>query len=195
VVRRAGVGKREIDAVAVTQGPGSFTGLRIGVTCAKTLAWVLGWRAVGVPTLHVLVQNVDPAEHINERGNCPAAACPLLDARRSFVYGNVFVREGGRWRDSTGLLTGPPAQVASQIPDGALIFGSGVDAYPEVFRQGGEGAGRFRVAPESLASGRARHTARLGLQLLREGADEDPLKLVARYYRRTEAEQKVSGRP
>ncbi|MDP6108019.1 MAG: tRNA (adenosine(37)-N6)-threonylcarbamoyltransferase complex dimerization subunit type 1 TsaB, partial [Candidatus Brocadiia bacterium] len=89
VVRSAGVDRGEIDAVGVTDGPGSFTGLRVGVTCAKTLAWLLGLPAVGVPTLDVLAQNVRPEEHLDARGRPVRTVCPLLDARRGFVYGAV----------------------------------------------------------------------------------------------------------
>jgi len=192
VVGRAGVGKREINAVAVTQGPGSFTGLRVGVTCAKTLAWALGWRAVGVPTLDVLAQNVLPERRPDAEHAAPAAVCPLLDARRSFVYGAVFLRQGERWVDSTGMIAGPPAQVAARIPPGTLIFGTGVAAYPEVF--GSPGSAVWSVGPEELARGHARHTAWLGLRLLREGKDVNPLKLLAMYYRPTEAEEKLSKR-
>ena len=194
VLRRAGVDKHTVDAVAVTEGPGSFTGLRVGVTCAKTLAWLLGWRAVGVPTLEVLAQNVRPEQHLDAVGNPCRTVCPLLDARRSFVYGQVFEWCGGRWCDRTGLLAGAPLSVADSIPPGTLIFGSGVHAYPDVFL-GLEGGRRgLRAGPDDLAVGRAEHTARLGLRALRAGQDVDPMTLVAKYYRRTEAEEKLAGR-
>lgn len=185
VVSRAGIEKREIDGVAVTQGPGSFTGLRVGVTCAKTLAWVLGLRAVGVPTLDVLARNARP--------DGPATVCPLLDARRSFVYGAVFEWHDGRWHDTTGLLADTPDEVAERIPSGALIFGSGARAYPDVFACDRPDR-PLTVGPDSMDEAQARHTARLGLRAFREGIDTDPMKLVARYYRRTEAEEKLATR-
>jgi len=186
VVERARVSKDDVEAVAVSEGPGSFTGLRVGVTCAKTLAHVLGWQAVGVPSLEVLVENVDA-----EATGC-AAACPLRDARRHFVYGTVFEHEGGRWVDRTGVMAGAPEEVLARIPAGALVFGSGVKAYPEVF-EAARGA-RLRVGEDELAEGRAEHVARLGLARLREGKAAPPMQLLARYYRRTEAEEKLSGR-
>jgi len=189
VVRRAGVESREIEAVAVSEGPGSFTGLRVGVTCAKTLAYVLGWQAVGVPSLAVLVQNVDP-----ELCGRPFA-CPVRDARRRFVYANVFRCEGGRWQDVSGLLTGAPEEVAGLIPRPALVFGSGVEAYPDAFPPDPREAERrgLRLGEPSLAEGKAEHVARLGLRRLREGKGVSPMQLVARYYRRTAAEEKVLG--
>jgi len=184
VVRSAGVRKGQVEAVAVSEGPGSFTGLRVGVTCAKVLAYALGWRAVGVPSLEVAVQNVEPQAH-----GC-VVACPLRDARREFVYGTVFRRADGRWVDTSGLLAGPPEAVAARIPRPALVFGSGVEAYPEVFRRPDAG---LLVGPAELEQGRPLHVARLGLRLLREGRAVDPFRLTARYYRLTEAEEKAVG--
>ena len=184
LVRAAGVEKSEIGAVAVSQGPGSFTGLRVGVTCAKTLAYLLGWQAVGVSSLEVMAQNVDAVQH-----GC-GAVCPLLDARRSFVYGTVFRWEDGRWRDLTGVMAGEPREVAERIPPGSLIFGSGVDAYADVFLSQ---QGRLRAGPCWLAEGKGEHAARLGLKALREGRAVPPMQLLAKYYRRTQAEEKLTG--
>ncbi len=184
VVTEAGVPKADIAAVAVSEGPGSFTGLRVGIACAKTLAYALGWQAVGVPSLEVMAQNVGPGG----AGGC-SATCPVRDARRERVYGTIFEWHGGRWRDTTGVLIARPDELAARIPDGALIFGSGVDAYPDAL-----GAGRFRVGDRALAVGRAEAVARLGLARVREGRDINPMALVPRYYRVTEAEEKLGGR-
>ena len=182
VVRKAGVGKGDVEAVAVSEGPGSFTGLRVGVMCAKTLACLLGWKAVGAPSLEVMVQNVDAKLH-----QC-SVACPVLDARRSFVYATVFRWESGRWVDLTGVLADGPERVAARIPPGALIFGSGVGAYPEVFLREEL---LLRQGPLALAEGEPENVARLGLRKLRQGKAVTPIELLAKYYRRTEAEEKV----
>jgi tRNA threonylcarbamoyladenosine biosynthesis protein TsaB len=184
-VRTAGVAREEIGAVAVSEGPGAFTGLRVGVTCAKMLAYVLGLRAVGVSSLEVAVQNVDPA-----RWECQVA-CPLRDARRRFVYGQVFRWEDGRWKDLTGVITGTPAQVAAHIPRPALVFGTGLEAYRDLFLQAGQADGALHPGPPSLGEGQAVHVAQLGLRLIRAGRAVDPMRLVAQYYRRTEAEEKM----
>jgi len=169
-----------VDAVAVSQGPGSFTGLRVGVMCAKTLAYALGWRTVGVCSLEVKAQNVAPgASEVREY------VCPVLDARRSSVYAMVLRNEGGRWHDTTGVILGRPEEVAEQIPEGALIFGSGVRAYPDLFDHKG-----FSVGREDLEQGHAREVARLALPLLESEEDIAPLELHPRYYRPTAAEEK-----
>jgi tRNA threonylcarbamoyladenosine biosynthesis protein TsaB len=182
VVRRAGIGKAEIEAAAVSEGPGSFTGLRVGAICAKALALAMGWKLVGVPSLEVLVQNVT-----QEMPPGCRFACPLRDARRGRVYGTVFEWDGAQWRDTTGVLLEEPRVLAAKVPEAALVFGSGVRAYPEAFA-----AGSFRVGDRSLEVGRAEMTARLGLRRMRAGQTADPMRFVPLYYRLTEAEEKLS---
>ena len=178
VVRAAGIARDRIDAVAVSEGPGSFTGLRMGVTCAKTIAYALGAQAVGVPSLEVVVQNVPEGE--------ATTACPVLDARRAKVYGTVFEWDGAAWRDTSGMLLLPPGELADAVPAGTLVFGSGVAAYPEMLCPP-----RFLVGDEGLAVGRAAAVARLGVRRLRDGLGVDPMELVPRYHRPTEPEEKL----
>jgi tRNA threonylcarbamoyladenosine biosynthesis protein TsaB len=155
--------------------------MRIGVACAKALAWALGCGLVGVDTLDVIAQNA---------GERAGRVCPALDARRHFVYAGVYGRaEDGLWRPETGLLVGRPEQVAERVPEGTFVFGDGVRAYADVFT--GE---RYEIGPEELMIGQARHVARLAVEAFRAGRRDDPLELVPRYHRRTEAEEKLAGR-
>ena len=71
----------EIDAVAVSEGPGSYTGVRIGVTIAKTLAWTLKKPLVGVSSLQTVAANAKLFEGV---------ICPLFDARRQNVYAAAY---------------------------------------------------------------------------------------------------------
>ncbi|MEK4230949.1 tRNA (adenosine(37)-N6)-threonylcarbamoyltransferase complex dimerization subunit type 1 TsaB [Solibacillus sp. FSL H8-0538] len=71
----------DIDAVAISEGPGSYTGVRIGVTLAKTLAWSLQKPLVGISSLKALAANVRV---------CNAVICPLFDARRQNVYAAAY---------------------------------------------------------------------------------------------------------
>jgi len=80
--QRANLKPTEIDAIAVSEGPGSYTGLRIGVTIAKTLAWTLKKPLVGVSSLQVLAANIQDFNGI---------ICALFDARRQNVYAGAYL--------------------------------------------------------------------------------------------------------
>lgn len=183
VFEQAGLDRGDADAVAVSEGPGAFTGLRVGVTFAKTLAYALGWRAVGVPSLEVAVQNATVSAE--EAGRW---ACPVLDARRERVYGTLFEWEGERWHDRTGVLLEEPEELARRIRPGATVFGTGVRAYPNVFAEP-----RYAVGARELEVGRAEKVALLGLRRLRDGQDVDPMALMPRYYRLTAPEEKLQA--
>src|SRR3989449_2444300 len=88
VLRKAGVAAKDLDAVAVSIGPGSFTGLRVGLATAKGLALGTGAAVVGVSTLEALAAGYEPAAEIT--------ICTLLDAYRGEVYLAVFKRRAGR---------------------------------------------------------------------------------------------------
>lgn len=81
VLNRVNVKPGEIDAIAVSEGPGSYTGVRIGVSIAKTLAWTLKKPLVGVSTLKGLAANVSMFNGL---------ICPLIDARRQNVYTALY---------------------------------------------------------------------------------------------------------
>ncbi len=178
------IARHDVEAVAVSQGPGSFTGLRVGITCVKTLAYILEWKCVGIPSLEVMVQNVD-AESLGV-----TAACPLRDARRSAVYGTLFRYQNGQWEDQTGVMLDSPADLAGRLPDGTLVFGDGTEAYREIFNA--EPEGRFTTADGELARPRAAAVARLGAGEIRRGEAISPMQLNPRYYRKTAAEDNLN---
>ena len=85
----------DVDAIAVARGPGSFTGVRIGVSTAKGLAWGAQKPAIGVSTLEAMAQN---AAHIDGLivGAMDALVCAAMDARRSQIYNALFEIRGGK---------------------------------------------------------------------------------------------------
>ncbi|WP_251518332.1 MULTISPECIES: tRNA (adenosine(37)-N6)-threonylcarbamoyltransferase complex dimerization subunit type 1 TsaB [Staphylococcus] len=89
VIKESGIGKKEINAIIVAQGPGSYTGLRIGVTVAKTLAYALDAKLYGVSSLAALAATVDEREDL---------IVPLFDARREAVYTGVYQNHSGQMK-------------------------------------------------------------------------------------------------
>ncbi|WP_109301463.1 tRNA (adenosine(37)-N6)-threonylcarbamoyltransferase complex dimerization subunit type 1 TsaB [Aquimarina sp. AU474] len=83
VIKEAGIGLKDISAVAVSKGPGSYTGLRIGVSAAKGLCYALDVPLLSVPTLQSLALQVK----VKENGS---VVIPMIDARRMEVYSAVF---------------------------------------------------------------------------------------------------------
>ncbi|MGE7915577.1 tRNA (adenosine(37)-N6)-threonylcarbamoyltransferase complex dimerization subunit type 1 TsaB [Lysinibacillus xylanilyticus] len=81
VLVKAGIKPNELDAIAVSEGPGSYTGVRIGVTLAKTLAWTLKKPLVGISSLKTLAANAALYDGF---------ICPIFDARRGNVYSAVY---------------------------------------------------------------------------------------------------------
>lgn len=86
MLQNAGLTREELDAIAVAAGPGSFTGIRIGVAAAKGLAWALEKPVIGVSTLEAMAQNL---AHVDGVLVC------AMDARRSQVYNALFEAKGG----------------------------------------------------------------------------------------------------
>jgi tRNA threonylcarbamoyladenosine biosynthesis protein TsaB len=81
VLKTANIKKTEIDAIAVSKGPGSYTGLRIGVSAAKGLCYALDKPLISVSTLHALARQLDTQEGV---------IVPMLDARRMEVYSAIY---------------------------------------------------------------------------------------------------------
>lgn len=122
VLREVGMQKHELDAIAVSKGPGSYTGLRIGVSAAKGLCYALDIPLVSVPTLESL------AFKVNTKG----IIVPMLDARRMEVYSAVFSSEKQKIRETKAeILT--PESYQEYLNNGTVTFiGSGVDKFEAI---------------------------------------------------------------
>ena len=89
VLARAGLGMKDLDAVAVAHGPGSFTGIRIGVSAVKGLCWAAEKPAIGVSTLEAMAWNAENAAE-------GSVICCAMDARRNQVYNALFEFSDGK---------------------------------------------------------------------------------------------------
>lgn len=178
----------DIDALAVTLGPGSFTGLRIAMATVKGLAMALDKPVIGVSTLKVLASAVEAA---------PALIVPVLNARKGEVYAALY---SGGWegvRQVTEEMAINPVELAGLIRreiqrnghSRVLITGDGVKPYHEVWER--ELSGLMLSAPPFNDRPRAGVLGVLAWEMYREGCFLDPLNLVPTYLRMSEAELKL----
>ena len=177
ICRAEGVAPRQdIDAVAVSQGPGSFTGLRVGVACAKALAFAIERPIVAVCSFDALACNA-PAD--------AARACTTLDAKRGDVYFGVYERDGQDWIRREGPAVARPEEVVAKLERPVWVLGDAARAHRYAFS--GEG---LHIAPEEAWRVRAGEVGLLGHRMAIEGRFADPDALVPIYLRRPEAEEK-----
>lgn len=120
---------KELDRIAVAYGPGSYTGVRIGVTVAKTLAWSLGIPIVGVSSLEVLAQNGRRFDGL---------VSPLFDARRGQVYTGLYARQGGHFENvktDRMILLVDWLNGLKQQPKPILFLGQDLDKHSETIKE------------------------------------------------------------
>jgi tRNA threonylcarbamoyladenosine biosynthesis protein TsaB len=181
LLAEAGADLSALRAFAVSLGPGSFTGLRVGLATVKGLAFASGRPVAGVPTLAALAAGAGCAE--------PTLA--LLDARRGQLYAGLWDPEREALLHE-GVYT--PEQLAARLPGGCAVV-AGEDAAPaaaELVARLGAGA---RVLPPPAGLARAEAVGRLGARLLARGEAAPAEALVPRYLRRAEAEARRTGEP
>lgn len=112
VLDAAGITAGECDAVCVSAGPGSYTGLRVGVSTAKGLAFGAGIPLLSMGTLDILVEGVEET---------PAMIVPMIDARRMEVYTAVYSADGSRLTEVEARVIGPDA-FAEYLEQGDVLF-------------------------------------------------------------------------
>src|SRR6266542_2965347 len=108
-----------LEALAVSIGPGSFTGLRVGIATVKGLALALGLPVAPVPTLDALASNLPFAD---------APVCPLLDARKGEVYLSLYRWNEDRMERQLEYLALPPRAAAERLRPPVIVVGDGVAA-------------------------------------------------------------------
>lgn len=170
-----------IDLVAVGSGPGSFTGLRVGVTTAKVLAYAWRCRLVGVDTLEAV------ARHLYVRSSAGRVAV-VLDAGRGQVFAGDFRRSptGGLEPDLPTRLVDATAWLAS-LKAGDMVAG------PALAQLAPQLPACVRVASPELWPPRAWGVALAAFERYKRGEYDDPFTLVPRYLRPSAAEEKAKG--
>ncbi len=182
----------DIDVIAVANGPGSFTGLRIGAATAKGLAYALGIKVVAVPTLDGLAFNLP---------YCQGIICPIMDARRDQVYTALY-----KWDGDSFLKIKPHCAVSilelienlKTLKERVIFLGDGVPVHRDTI----EGALKDRAyfAPNNANRQRASSIAALALDILKKNGAQKGHTFVPFYLRKSQAEREYAkknptGRP
>ncbi len=168
-----------IGLVAVTNGPGSFTGLRIAVTAAKTFAYATQSRLIALNTLRVLVEQLPADTH---------QACALMDAQRRQLFFAVYQRaRDGAWQTMVPCQIVDRDQLAPLLNSGTVLTGPVLSRLAPPFL-----ADQPRAEPTCwipLAS----TAGRLAWQAHQAGQSDDLLQLQPQYYRPSYAEEKSNA--
>lgn len=176
MMNEAGVSKKEVNAIAVSIGPGSFTGLRIGLATAKMASYIWKVPVIGVDTLEALAYNMKGAN---------AFILPLVDAQKGNVYTALYAAYAEFWKELPESVLSIDDAIDGAIAHGGPIVAVGecVDKYEKKLLEKG-----IELAPPHNRLTRAGSVAVVGLEKLTKGEVDDPLKLLPNYIRRSEAE-------
>lgn len=179
LISEAGAKPRSISQIAVSIGPGSFTGLRIGVTLAKTLAFATSARLLAVPTLPVIAANAPDSS---------IYVMPILDAKRDQAFTALYHRQQNR------LIEVQPPQLVHlpdllpRLPRPILALGEGIPHHRHHLT-----SPDITLAPEDLWHPTALTVAQHARQLASADQFSDPFTLAPLYIRKPEAQERMES--
>src|SRR5574337_507360 len=179
----AGLTSNHVEGLAVAVGPGSFTGLRIGLSTAKGLAVAWDQPVVGVSTLEAMAWTL-PC--------CAYQVCPILDARKGEVYSALFRYERDRLVRLTDDTAVAPDRLLSNIHEPTIFLGDGASVYEDLIQSRLKELALF--PPLVGRGGRAVAVAEIGRRRLLCGHRDDLAAMTPHYLRPSEAELKRLGK-
>ncbi len=185
LLQQCGVAISQLDAVAVAKGPGSFTGVRIGVAAAKGLAWGAELPCIGVSTLSAMAVGL---------GAWQGYVCPVMDARRSQVYNALFHVDCGKYtriREDRAISLQELGEDVKNLTQPIFLVGDGsVLCYNTLL----EAVPALVLPPEHRMHQRAVGVALEAQRMMHEGAIPPAAELVPNYLRLSQAERERNER-
>ncbi|WP_124065238.1 tRNA (adenosine(37)-N6)-threonylcarbamoyltransferase complex dimerization subunit type 1 TsaB [Clostridium sp. E02] len=180
IVTMVGYDLDTIDAIAVSAGPGSFTGLRIGSATGKGLGLALSKPLISVPTIDAMAYNLY---------GCISRVCPIMDARRNQVYTGIYeCRDGfSIVKPSCAMDLDDLIDELNQAGEKVIFLGDGVPVYQERLEK--ELKVPFEFAPAHLNRQRAGAVAELGSLYYKEGNLVSAAEHGPEYLRKPQAER------
>ncbi len=180
VLKSHGFNIKDMDGFALAVGPGSFTGIRIGLSTIKSFSYASGKPVAPVSTLQALASKLD---HRQSR-----LICPLLDAKKGEIYAALFESEGGKLKEIIPQGSYPPDKFFSLLPSHRIIsfIGNGLDVYRERIIQYFQDKARFSRRSTFIAY----EVGLLGYELLRKKKGLKAQELEPLYFRKSQVEEK-----
>lgn len=182
VVRMLGMDLAEVDAIAVSGGPGSFTGLRIGSATAKGLGLALDKPLIHVPTIDAMAYNFFGTS---------ALICPMMDARRKQVYTGLYYcdRELKTVKEPCCIVIDELIAELNDRGERVIFLGDGVPGAEQQIREALTVP--FDFAPAQMNRQRAASVAALGAEYFAAGKTETAMEHAPDYLRKAQAEQEL----
>ena len=185
IIKMTGINCSELSAIAVSGGPGSFTGLRIGAACAKGLGLALDLPLIHVPTLDAMALNIYSSD---------AIIVPIMDARRNQVYTGIYKNDCNLEiiKDSMAVAIDELFEILKDLDNKEKIkkiifLGDGVPVFREYIDKNLEISHDF--APANLNRQRASNIAMLGMEMLKSGNIISADDMRPEYLRKSQAER------
>lgn len=182
LLREFGVRPNEIELVGVSIGPGSFTGVRIGLVTAKTFAYAVGAGIIGIDTLEAVAAGL-PQEI--------SRVAVMADAQRGDIVGKLFERqENGTWRAAESCRPQKPLDWLRTLraSNGLVVAGPGAARFKEILVEHG-----YRPVPDDLCRPNACAVGRLAWTYYESGRRDDLWALMPQYFRPSYAEEKADS--
>jgi len=184
MLRLVDIDIKSIDLIAVSEGPGSFTGLRIGSASAKGIAMALNIPIASIPTLDALAYNIEPTDLL---------ICPMMDAKRQQVYTAIYAYEDNEIKPLTETMATSIEDIINKIKGfnkGVIFLGDGFESNKEIILSL-LGDTVWKLANSQNRMQRASSIALLGQKYAKESKLQTHIEHAPIYLRKPQAEREL----
>ncbi len=126
---------RDLEAVAVSKGPGSYTGLRIGVSVAKGIAYASSIPLIGIDTTLSMFRGISSYLNKDLTADSSTLFCPMLDARRMEIFYALYDISGNKVRDITAEIINEESFITVPESQKIIFFGDGSEKCKDVIKR------------------------------------------------------------